>query len=106
MHLTTEPVRIYALIAGALTAIGTALVAVGQGGDPLVAVGTAIVAFGVVVGGGELARQHTYAPATVDTYLDAESVIQAAGRGEHDPAPDDVSDLGSWEPSTDDPDAR
>lgn len=75
MDLSTEPVRIYALVAGLLTAIGGALVAIGEGVDPLVAIGTAIVSFGVVVGSGELARTQAYAPATVDQVMDAEAVI-------------------------------
>ena len=64
--LHTEPVRLYALAAGLLTAIGGALVAIGEGVDPLVAIGTAIVSLGVVVGGGELGRARAYAPATVE----------------------------------------
>lgn len=84
MNLQTEPVRLYALIAAALTSVGGALVAIGEGVDPLVAIGTALVSLAVVAGGGELGRKSAYSPATVDTVMDAEAVIAAAERGDHD----------------------
>lgn len=92
-NLSTEPVRLYALIAGLLTAAGGALVAIGEGVDPLVAIGTAIVSFGVVVGGGELGRSQAYSPARhnqevgelrdlLDDVGDAEAAIRAEHLGD------------------------
>ena len=81
MNLQTEPVRIMALIAGLLTAVGGALTAIGEGVDPLVAIGTAVVSFGIVVGGGEFARSQAYAPDSVDQIRSAEATIADAERG-------------------------
>lgn len=53
--MTQYPVFTIATIAGLLTAIGTALISIGQGLHPLVAAGTAIISAGVVIGGGALA---------------------------------------------------
>lgn len=53
--MTQYPVFTIATIAGLLTAMGTALISIGQGVDPLVAIGTAIISAGVVIGGGALA---------------------------------------------------
>lgn len=88
-----EPVRLYALIAGALSSIGSALVMIGEGVDPLIAAGTAIGAFGLVVGGGALGRAKAYSPARhnqevgelrdlLDDVGDAEAAIRAEHLGD------------------------
>lgn len=52
----TEPLRLYILIAAVFATVGPALVAIGEGVDPLVAIGTAVAAFGALLGGEEVAR--------------------------------------------------
>lgn len=81
MNLHTEPVRLIVLIAAIFATVGPALVAIGEGVDPLVAIGTAVAAFGALLGGEEFARSKAYAPATVDTIVDAEAVIRQAEDG-------------------------
>jgi hypothetical protein len=86
----TEPVMLYALLAGLLTAVGGALVAIGEGVDPLIAIGTAIISFGLVVGGGGLGRSQAYSPERHHTevgelrdLLDDVGDAEAAIRAEH-----------------------
>ena len=73
--LEREPVRVFAIVAGLLTATGQTLVAIGQHVDPLIAIGTALLSLAVIVGGGEVARSKAVAPATYDRDVDAEAVI-------------------------------
>lgn len=70
-----EPIRLYALVAAALTSAGTCLVSIGQGVNALVAIGTALVGFGTIAGGVELARAKAWSPASVDERVDAHAVI-------------------------------
>lgn len=90
--MRTEPIRWTALLAGLLAAVGPALVSVSNGTPVLEAAGVALVAFGLVVGGGELARTQAWSPqgheakvrevAEVrDQYLGAEEIIAAADEG-------------------------
>ncbi len=90
--MRTEPIRWTALIAGLFAAVGPALIGIADGVHPLAAAGGALVAFGLVVGGGELARTQAWSPqghdvkvrevAEVrDQYLGAEEIIAAADEG-------------------------
>lgn len=70
--MRTEPIRWTALIAGLLAAVGPALVSVSNGTPVLEAAGVALAAFGLVVGGGELARTQAWSPASVEREFTAD----------------------------------
>lgn len=70
-----QPVLVMSAVAGFFVAVGGALVAIGDGVDPLIAIGMAITEFAVVFGGGKVAQTQAWAPASVNEIIDAETVI-------------------------------
>lgn len=82
MRWSNEPVILSALAAGAFIAASSALILLDQGATLYLALGTALGQYGLVIGGGAVARQTVYGPKTVDEVMDADAVIAAAERGE------------------------
>ncbi len=77
MNMQTEPVRLTALIAGIVAAIGGLLLDLSQGATILHAAGEALLELSIIIGGGEVARAHAYAPRTYNDDVDAHAVIEA-----------------------------
>jgi hypothetical protein len=74
--LDREPVRVYAIAAGLLTAVSSYLTSIGQGISHTMAAGVALGQLALVVGGGEAARSKAYAPVTYDRDIDAHVIIE------------------------------
>lgn len=70
-----EPVRLFALIAGAISASSSFFIDLGADVSWETALGKALGILALAVGGGELGRSRAYSPAAADEIMDADSVI-------------------------------
>lgn len=76
-----EPIRLFVLAMSFIAGLGVFFGAWGGGVDWRVAIGMGLGAFAAPAGGAEAARAKAYAPSTVHSVMDAESVIAQTQAG-------------------------